>query len=81
MQDVFKTEIAELIMAFNMELDTEQIKLWYKHCKKLTDAQFKRNVDICITNCRHKPFISDVLNPPHNDNTFAPANAGAYEVI
>lgn len=76
----FKTGMKELILAFNLELGTDQIKIWYKYCKKLSDAEFRNKVKDCIATCRHKPYIADLLNP-QQDYTYAPANAGAYEVI
>lgn len=79
-QEVFKKGLEELLLAFNMELSAEQMKLWYKYCKELKDGEFKKKVKNCILYCRKKPYIADLLNPPQNDNSFEPANAGAYEI-
>lgn len=65
--DVFKAGIAELMTAFNMELTPEQIKLWYKHCKKLSDSQFNSKVTACIETCKKKPYIADLLNTEIED--------------
>ncbi len=80
-QDKFKIGLTELMTAFNMELSSEQIKLWYRYSKELTDAEFKKKVENCILTCKHKPYIADLINPQQDYNTFSPANAGAYEVV
>lgn len=61
-QEIFKAGIAELMLAFNMELTPDQIKLWYKYCKKLTDAEFKKKVTGCIETCKKRPCIADLLD-------------------
>lgn len=79
-QDVFKEGLEELILAFNMDLKPEQIKVWYKYCKKISDKDFQNKISNCIKFCRHKPYIADLLDIKERD-TFEPANAGAYEYV
>lgn len=79
--EVFKKGMTELILAFNLELSKEAFNIWYEYCKGLTDKEFRKRVKNCIMYCRKKPFIADLLNPPQNENSFQPANAGAYEIL
>ena len=79
-QDVFKDGMKELMLAFNMDLQAEQIKIWYKYCKKYSDKDFKKKVTNCIKFCRHKPYIADLLDIKEKDE-FSPANAGAYKLM
>lgn len=61
-QDVFKNGLKELMLAFNMELREEQIKIWYKYCKNIKDSEFEERIRQCILTCNHKPYIADLMN-------------------
>lgn len=58
----FKEGMRELILAFNLDFNEDQMKIWYRYTKSLSDYQFKLKVRNCILTCKHKPYISDLLN-------------------
>jgi hypothetical protein len=58
----------------------ERAALWYKYMKDMSNAEFQGRVQNCLMTCKRIPFLADVMGFKENDS-FEPANAGAYEYV
>jgi hypothetical protein len=77
---VFKEGMKELELAFNLNLTSPQLDVWYKYCETFKNNEFKKKVTNCIKFCKHKPYIADLLNL-EGKNEFSLSNAAAYKIV
>lgn len=78
-ENAFKEGMKELILAFNLDFSQEQMLIWYKCTKTLSDNQFKSKIRNCILTCRHKPYISDVMNAEDIQTGWGGTNFNEYD--
>lgn len=82
-KDSFNEGIQLLITEYGdrgFKMTKERAALWYKYMKDMSNAEFQKKIQNCLMNCKRVPFIADVLDLKGNES-FEPANAGAYEYV
>lgn len=83
-RDTFNAGIEKLNTEYRdrgFTMTKEKALQWYDFMKDMSNSEFKKKVKNCLMTCKRVPFMADILNPPQNDNSFEPANAGAYEIL
>lgn len=63
-KDTFKAGIRKLITEYEdrgFSMSKEKSQQWYDHMKNLSDDEFLKKIDLCLSICRKVPFMDDVL--------------------
>jgi hypothetical protein len=64
-KDVFKAGIRKLITEYEdrgFSMSKEKSQQWYAYMINLSDEEFLKKVDLCLSICRKVPFMADVLD-------------------
>lgn len=60
----FKDGIEKLVIEYGdrgFAMSKGRAAQWYEYVKGMADKQFNKQIDDCLTNCRHVPFMADVF--------------------
>jgi hypothetical protein len=64
-KDVFNSGIKKLTTEYGdkgFTMTKDKSIQWYEFMKNMADDEFKAQIDRCLTECNHVPYMADVVN-------------------